>query len=110
MLQQASDSFEEGDDAELDTLIEDVASVEQEKRRDDMLIRLREEIGLQHPIVFENFNICQYHHEGKLKCFNISMLKYICDHFEINFKARDKKATFTQKLSDLVRECDCSTS
>ena len=51
MLQQASDSFE-GDDAELDTLIEDIASVEQEKRRDDMLIRLREEIGLQHPIVF----------------------------------------------------------
>ena len=77
MLQQASDSFEEDDVVELETLIEDVAGVELEKRRDDMLIRLREEIGLQHPIVFENFIICQYYREGKSKCSNIPMLKDI---------------------------------
>ena len=113
MLQQVTDSLEEDDEddeAELDTLVEDVSGVEQENRWDDIVMRLREEIGLQHPIVFENFDICQYYREGKLKCFNIPMLKETCDHFEINFKARDKKATFLQKLSDLVRECDCTTS
>ena len=110
MLQQVTDSLEEDDEAELDTLVEDVSGVEQENRRDDIVMRLREEIGLQHPIVFENFDICQYYREGKLKCFNIPMLKEICDHFKINFKAHDKKATFLQKLSDLVRECDGTTS
>ena len=103
MLQQVTDSLEEDDETELDTLVEDVSGVELENRRDHIVMRLREEIGLQHPIVFENFDICQYYREGKLKCFNIPMLKEICDHFEINFKARDKKATFLQKLSDLVR-------
>ena len=63
MLQQVTDSLEEDDEAELDTLVEDVSGVEQENRRDYIVMRLREEIGLQHPIVFENFDICQYYRE-----------------------------------------------
>ena len=109
-LQQPSVSYDEDSETELDTLAEDVANAEQEKMHEEIMARLRDEIGLQHPIVFENFNICQYYREGKLKLFNIPMLKNICEYFEISFKARDKKAVFLKRLSDLVRECDCSSS
>ncbi len=108
--QQLSSGCVEDCETDLDTLAEDVANVEQERMREEILARLRSEIGLQHPILFENFIICQYYREGKLKLFNIPMLKNICEYFEISFKARDKKATSLEKLSDLVRECDCTAS
>ena len=40
MLQQVTDSLEEDDEAELDTLVKDISGVEQEKRWDDIVMCL----------------------------------------------------------------------
>ena len=40
MLQQVTDSLEEDDEAELDTLVKDISGVEQEKRWGDIVMRL----------------------------------------------------------------------
>jgi hypothetical protein len=89
-----SNGYDKDSEMELDTLAEDVANVEQERMHEEIMACLRDEIGLQHPIVFENFNICQYYREGKLKLFNIPMLKNICEYFEISFRARKKRWSF----------------
>ena len=43
-----------------------------------------EEIGLKHPIVFDAYDLCDYHKRGKLEAFNVAMLKTILRHFELS--------------------------
>ena len=67
-----------------------------------------ENLGLKHPIVFDLYNLCQYFHDNKLSTFNVNMLKDMCRYFEIPFKCRDLKRDLLLKVSDLVKECQCS--
>ena len=53
-------------------------------------------------------NLCQYFHDNKLSSFNVNMLKDMCRYFEIPFKSRDLKRDLLIKVSDLVKECQCS--
>ena len=65
-------------------------------------------LGLKHPIIFDVYNLCQYHHGNKLSSFNVSMLKDMYRYFEIPYKSRDLKRDLLAKVSELVKECECS--
>ena len=67
-----------------------------------------ENLGLKHPIIFDVYNLCQYYHSNKLPSFNVSMLKDMCGFFEIPYKSRDLKRDLLAKVSELVKECECS--
>ena len=67
-----------------------------------------ENLGLKHPIIFDVYNLCQYYHGNKLSSFNVSMLKDMCGYFEIPYKSRDLKRDLLAKVSELVKECECS--
>ena len=56
-------------------------------------------LGLEH---------CQYYQGNKLSSFNVSMLKDMCGYFEIPYKSRDPKRDLLAKVSELVKECECS--
>jgi hypothetical protein len=50
-LKQSSNSYDDDSDTELDTLAQDVANVEQERMHEEIMARLRDEIGL-HTLLF----------------------------------------------------------
>ena len=67
-----------------------------------------ENLGLKHPIIFDVYNVCDYYHSNKLPSFNVSMLKDMCEYFEIPYKSRDLKRDLLPKVSELVKECEYS--
>lgn len=67
-----------------------------------------EGLGLKHPIVFDVFNLCEYYNSNKLSSFNVNTLKDMCRYFEIPFKSKDLKRHLLAKVSELVKDCECS--
>ena len=67
-----------------------------------------ENLGLKHPIIFDVYNLCEYYQGNKLSSFNVSMLKDMCGYFEIPHRSRDLKRDLLAKVSELVKECECS--
>ena len=70
------------------------------------------EVGIRHPIVFNTFNLCDMHKAGKLRLLSVSMLRSICEHFDIevmNIKGRCK-APYLSLLGELLVACSCHNS
>ena len=59
--------------------------------RNNLLDDIQSRIGLEHPIVYDTYDLCAYHKEGKLQALNVAMLKTILRHFEVPFGAKDRK-------------------
>ena len=69
------------------------------------------QIGIQHPIIYDVYDLCQYYKNDKLRLFNVGMLKSICEHFEIPFKSRDRKSDPFFKVGEMISECQrCSST
>ena len=56
---------------------------------------------------FDTYNLCTYHKEGKLQAFNVAMLKTILRHFEVPFRAKDRKTDLIRLLTEVIQECNC---
>ena len=69
-------SADENDD--IDALIGD-------SDRNNLLDDIQSRIGLEHPIVYDTYDLCAYHKERKLQAFNVAMLKTVLRHFEVLF-------------------------
>ena len=69
---------------------------------------LIENLGLKHPIIFDVYNLGQYYHSNNLSSFSVSMLKDMCGYFERPCKSRHLKRDLLAKVSDLVKECECT--
>ena len=78
-----------------------------ETDRNNLLDDIQSRIGLEHPIVYETYDLCAYHKEGKLQAFNVAMLKTILRHFEVTFRAKDGKADLIKLLTEVIQECNC---
>ena len=62
------------------------------------------EVGIRHPIVFNTFNLCDMHKAGKLRHLSVSMLRSICEHFDLevmNIKGQCK-APYLSLLGELL--------
>ena len=58
-------------------------------------------------IVYDTYDLCAYHKEGKLQAFNVAMLKTILRHFEVPFRAKDRKTDLIRLLTEVIQECNC---
>ena len=70
------------------------------------------EVALRHPIVFDDFNLCDMHGSGKLQQLSLAMLLLICEHFDIyvgNIKER-LKAPYLSLLGEFLESYDCHHS
>lgn len=68
-----------------------------------------DEVQLQHPIAYDNFNLCDMHKERSLKTLCIAMLKIVCEYFGVctdGFHAR-RKAEYISALEELIKACSC---
>ena len=75
--------------------------------RNNLLDDIQRRIGLEHPIVNDPYDLCAYHKEGKLQAFNVAMLKTILRHFEVPFRAKDRKTDLIRLLTEVIQECNC---
>ncbi len=84
------DPIASDDDDDDDDILSAIAEKEFEQVRREVM----NEIAIQHPIIYESYNICQMALTSKLSNFSIAMLQDICKHLEINtsdIKQRRKK-------------------
>ena len=93
---QELDSIDQEDD-DLDT--EELAEMEENDERNDLKDIILSDIALQHPIIYDTFNLCEIFKQKELKTFNVKMLKQISNELEIRIKSRDVKMTIIEKLS-----------
>ena len=66
---------------------------EEERTHENVRTEVLNEVALRHPIVFDDFNLCDMHGSGKLRQLSLAMLLSICQHFDIyveNIKGRRK--------------------
>ena len=89
---------------------EDVECLVKDSERQGLIESITHELGLKHPITFDTYDLCEYHHRKKLSEFNVPMRKNILCHFEVNFKSKDKKQILADKLKNVINECECDVA
>ena len=86
---------------------DDIDALIGDSDRNNLLDDIQSRIGLEHPIVYDTYDLCAYHKEGKLQAFNVAMLKTILRHFEVPFRAKDRKTDLIRLLTEVIQECNC---
>ena len=86
---------------------QDIEALIRETDRCVLIEDINEEIGLTHPVVFDTYDLCDYYKSGKIGVFNVAMLKTILHHFEVPFRAKDRKADLIRLVEDVIHECRC---
>lgn len=87
---------------------EDRAVEEREEARRELVDKINQELGLQHPIVYKSFDLCSYYKKKKISQLKVGELKEILNHFEVTFRKRDKKSTLLKSLCDIIEDCQCN--
>ncbi|KAL9964008.1 hypothetical protein ACROYT_G027575 [Oculina patagonica] len=59
------------------------AALEQQQYWDTREQVLRE-VQLQHPVIYDNFDLCAMYDANRLNKLSVDMLKYICEYFDVN--------------------------
>lgn len=74
--------------------------------RDDII----KEIELNHPIIYDTYDICKMHAEKKLEKLSVALLRLICAYFnmEVEDLPRRRKAPYLSFINELVQSCSCN--
>ena len=66
-------------------------------------------ISIQHPIVYDTFNICEMASALTSSKFSISMLQEICEQYELDTSGIrvKRKKPYIEVLTDFVKLCSC---
>ena len=99
------DIDDDGNDYNDDDLLSVLAEHELEQMREAVI----KEVSITHPIIYENFNICEMAAHEKLSKFSISMLQEICNCFELDTSSikQKRKKPYINLLEELVSSCTC---
>ena len=87
----------------------DIRAAQEEQEYHETHQAVPDEVQLQHPIAYDNLNLCELNKKGSMKTLSLAMLKSICDFFGVStdgFHPR-RKAEYLSVLGDLVKECNC---
>ena len=84
------------------------AAVEQQQYWDTRA-QVLQEVQLQHPIVYDTFDLCAMYHANKLNQLSVAMLKCICEYFDVNKEQLTvrKKAPYIALIGKLIDSCTC---
>lgn len=95
-------SEEEGEDEAL----------EKEDYMEQLVGVAEQEIGLKHPLVYDDFNFCDLSAGGRLAKVlekqKLSQLQSFCEYFDVEISGRaNRKASYYEPLIQLANSCDC---
>ena len=67
---------------------------------------------MEHPIVYDQYNICTLVSKGTLKNMKLGLLQSLCENFELETPAKRvrSKAPYLSLLEQMVSSCSCSGS
>ena len=88
---------------------EDICAAEEEvnfhKAREEILA----DINLEHPIVFDQYNICALVLDNSSTKFKLGLLHILCENFNLEafITDRRKKSSHVDVLTDFVNGCSC---
>ena len=88
----------------------DAAAQPEEDERQDIEALIRETdrcVLMEDTVVFDTYDLCDFYKSGKIGVFNVAMLKTILHHFEVPFRAKDRKADLIPLVEDVILECWC---
>ena len=68
-----------------------------------------ETIQLQHPLVYDQYNLCSMSMEGTLKNLKLSMLQRVCEDLELDIPLPPirRKVPYLALLEDITSKCMC---
>jgi hypothetical protein len=89
---------------------EDRAAAEDQAAYSNTRSTIIEECQLEHPIVYDSFNLCSLNESNKFKKLSVSLLRTICEHFDLDISAikSHRKAPYIELISNMVKSCTCS--
>ena len=89
----------------------DIRAAQEEQEYHETRQAVLDEVQLQHPIAYDNLNLCELNKKGSMKTLSLAMLKSICNFFGAStdgFHPR-RKAEYLSVLRDVVNGCTCSS-
>ena len=92
-----SHSDGEADDAETESALQELSNA------------VMRELSLEHPIVYDCYNICDLINSFKLSSFSVQMLKEFCNFFEIDTSRVmvKRKKPYLDLLVAFGNDCSC---
>ena len=88
---------------------EDICAAEEEVNFHIAREEILADINLEHPIVFDQYNICALVRDNSLTRFKLGLLQILCEKFNLEafITDRRKKSSYVDALSDFVKGCSC---
>lgn len=82
-----------------------------EKDIQELTEEVMKTFALQHPIMFDKYNICEIVGQSKLSKFSVGMLREICTALELDVSSitSKRKQPYMDILQRLVDKCGCKT-
>ena len=90
-----------------DEILEGEFVYAEDRRREDEISDVVDELGVIHPISYEGYDVCELVNTGKLAKLTVPILKAMCSHFEISYKSKDLKDVLLKKIEEMVKDCNC---
>ena len=88
---------------------DDVSTWEGHSFEQNLRYDVYEAIDLQHPLPFEDRDICKIAKGGKLKNLKVVELKKICAKFALSTVGnKQRKMPYVDAIEELVKSCSCS--
>lgn len=87
----------------------DVMAYEEEGNLDDARTTVEHMVQLQHPICYDQFDICTMVANGSIEKLKLPLLQIICKGLELAVPAKDvrKKVVYLTLLTDATSRCSC---
>ena len=88
---------------------DDVSTWEGHSFEQNLRYQVYKAVDLQHPLSFEDRDICKIAKGGKLKNLKVMELKNICAKFELTtIGNQQRKKPYVDAIQELVKSCSCS--
>ena len=88
----------------------DISAMEDEENFSKAKEAVMDALHVQHPVSYDQYDICTLVKENKLAKLKLGVLKVMCENLSIPVPPdRRRKAPYISLLEDLVKNCSCST-
>ena len=90
---------------------EDIHAIEEEANFNNARQDILSSLQGKHPIVLDQYNICELTGSGELKKMKLGLLQHICESFDLDVPPNKprKKAPYVTLIEELVSSCSCTT-
>lgn len=88
---------------------DDEAAVEEETNYSTTRNLVVQDLGIQHPVTYHQYNLCEMFCNNKLSNLSIKLLQDICASMDIDTDSitTRRKAPYVALLSEAIQQCSC---